>query len=144
MATAQRSIAPDVFTVDDDGGPSRVTLLGGYSPSSGRYHFPRGEVCPYTGAADVEPVELSHAATLWGWTAVTAGPPGYEGNVPYGFGVVELVHEQLRLITRLTESEPARLEFGQAMQLVADRVATDDDGTEVLVWAFAPADGAPR
>ncbi|HEY3832379.1 MAG TPA: OB-fold domain-containing protein [Acidimicrobiia bacterium] len=142
MVAAQRSISPDVFSVDADGGT--VTLRGGYSPSSDRYHFPRGEVCPYTGAADIEPVELSHAATLWGWTAVTAAPPGYEGVVPYGFGVVELVHEQLRLITRITEPDPAHLEFGQAMQLVGDRVATDDDGTEVLVWAFAPAVGAAR
>src|SRR5690242_17486019 len=133
MSGAPRSIAPDVFTVDGNA----PTLLGGYSPSSGRYHFPLGAVCPYTGAADVEPVELSRDATLWGWTAVTAAPPGYEGDVPYGFGVVELAHEGLRLITRLTESDPSRLEFGDAMHLVADRVATDADGTNVVVWAFA-------
>src|SRR6185312_5209308 len=121
---ARRSIAPDVFQVHDNG---EGTLLGGYSPSSGRYHFPRGEVCPYTGAADVEAVELSVDATLWGWTAVTAAPPGYEGTVPYGFGVVELTHEQLRVITRITEPDPTKLEFGAPMRLVADAVATDDD-----------------
>ena len=72
-------------------------------------------MCPYTGAADVEPVEFSHAATLWGWTAVTAPPPGYEGDVPYGFGVVELVHEQLRLITRLTDpTRRTRVRSGDA------------------------------
>ncbi len=132
MAT-QRSIAPDVFVVD-----GTATLLGGYSPSSGRFHFPRGEVCPYTGATDVEAVELSRDATLWGWTAVTAAPPGYEGTVPYGFGVVELVHEQLRIVSRLTEPDPAKLEFGQPMHLVADTVATDADGSEIVTWAFAP------
>ncbi len=141
---ARRSIAPGVLALD--GGTP--TLLGGYSPSSGRYHFPRGDVCPYTGADDVEAVDLSRDATLWGWTAVTAAPPGYEGAVPYGFGVVELVHERLRLITRLTEADPARLAFGQPMHLVADTVATEDgagehgageDGaTEVVAWAFAP------
>ena len=131
---AQRSIAPGVLDVDN----GTVTLLGGYSASSGLYHFPRGEVCPYSGAADVEPVALSRDATLWGWTAVTAAPPGYAGAVPYGFGVVELVHEQLRVITRITEPDPAKLAFGEPMHLVADAVAVDDDGTEVITWAFAP------
>ena len=69
---------------------------------------------------------------LWAWTAVTAAPPGYTGPVPYGFGVVELVHEQLRVITRLRESDPAQLEFGQPMTLVADELP---DG--VVTWAFA-------
>ena len=43
--------------------------------------------------------------TLWGWTAVTAPPPGYDGELPFGFGVVELT-DGLRVITRLTESDP--------------------------------------
>jgi hypothetical protein len=63
---------------------------------------------------------------------VTAAPPGYAGPVPYGFGVVELVHEQLRVITRLCESDPGRLEFGQPLTLVADELP---DG--VMTWAFA-------
>lgn len=109
-----------------------LTLIGGYSPTSGRYHFPLLDTCPYTGATDVERVELSRDGTLWAWTAVTAPPPGYQGEVPYGFGVVELVEEQLRIITRLKESDPAQLTFGQPMRLVADELA---DG--VVTWAFA-------
>ena len=70
--------------------------------------------------------------TLWAWTAVTAAPPGYEGPVPYGFGVVELTEERLRIITRLRESDPAQLTFGQPMTLVADELP---DG--VITWAFA-------
>ena len=68
-------------------------------------------------------VTLSADATLWAWTAVTAAPPGYAGPVPFGFGVVELVHEQLRVITRLTEPDPGTLAFGQPMRLVADDLA---------------------
>ena len=37
---------------------------------------------------------------------MTAPPPGYQGEVPYGIGVVELP-EGVRVITRLTESDPA-------------------------------------
>jgi len=68
---------------------------------------------------------------LWAWTAVTAAPPGYEGPVPYGFGVVELTRERLRIVTRLVESDPGRLEFGQPMTLVADSLPG-----EVVTWAF--------
>jgi uncharacterized OB-fold protein len=126
-----RAISDGLFELHDDG---TITLVGGYSPTSGRYHFPRLDACPYSGAEDIETVTLSGDGTLWAWTAVTAAPPGYEGPVPYGFGVVELTHEQLRIITRLTEPDPANLEYGQAMRLVADTL-TRADG-DVVTWAF--------
>ncbi len=133
---ARRAVAEGLFELRDDG----ITLLGGYSPSSGRTHFPRLDACPYTGARDVEPVTLADHGRLWGWTAVTAAPPGYTGHVPFGFGVVELP-DGLRIVTRITEPDPDALKFGDPMQLVADVIATDDDGTEVVAWAFAPAAG---
>jgi uncharacterized OB-fold protein len=114
------------------GADGSIALVGGYSPASGRHHFPLADTCPYSGATDVQRVLLSPAATLWAWTAVTAAPPGYEGPVPYGFGVVELVEERLRLVTRLRESDPGALAFGQAMTLVADELPGG-----VVTWAFA-------
>jgi uncharacterized OB-fold protein len=129
---AARAISSGLFELHDDG---TITLVGGFSPTSKRYHFPRLDSCPYTGATDVETVELSSDATLWAWTAVTAAPPGYAGPVPFGFGVVELVHEQLRVITRLTEPDPGNLAFGQPMRLVADALP-GEDGEPVVTWAF--------
>jgi uncharacterized OB-fold protein len=131
-----RPVAPDLFELDADGG---LTLLGGFSPSSGLQHFPRFAICPYTGADDVEPARLPDRGTLWAWTAVTAAPPGYTGPVPFGFGVVELTGG-LRIVTRITEPDPAALTFAMPMRLVADPIAVDDDGTEVVAWAFAPAE----
>ena len=69
---------------------------------------------------------------LWAWTAVTAAPPGYDGPVPYGFGIVELTKERLRIVTRLREADPAQLTFGQPMQLVADALPNG-----MVTWAFA-------
>jgi uncharacterized protein len=117
-----------IFEVDGD----QLFLIGGYSPTSGKHHFPLLDACPYSGARDVERVRLSRRGTLWAWTAVTAAPPGYEGRVPYGFGVVELTDERLRVITRLQEADPAALTFGQPMTLVAEELP---DG--VTTWAFA-------
>ena len=123
-----RAIHDGLFELHDDG---TIDLIGGHSPTSGQYHFPLLETCPYTGATDVQRVLLTRDATLWAWTAVTAAPPGYLGAVPYGFGVVELVHEQLRLVTRLTEPDPSQLSFGQPVSLVADEL-----GAGVVTWAF--------
>ena len=128
------AIAPGLFELDDDG---TLTLVGGYSPSSGHHHFPLGPVCPYSGADDVERVLLPRTGRLWAWTSVTNAPPGYEGPVPYGFGVVELDEIGLRVVTRLTEADPSRLHADEPMALVAD-----DLGDGVVTWAFAPAVGA--
>jgi uncharacterized OB-fold protein len=129
-----RAIANNLFELHDDG---TIALIGGYSPTSGLYHFPRLETCPYSGATDIETVTLSTDATLWLWTAVTAAPPGYSGPVPFGFGVVELVHERLRVITRLTESDPTQLTLGQPMRLVAEMLPLENDAP-VVTWAFEP------
>src|SRR4051812_39127736 len=123
-----KAIHDGLFDIDADGA---ITLIGGYSPTSGKHHFPLFDTCPYSGATDVERVHLSRDATLWAWTAVTAAPPGYTGPVPYGFGVVELVAEGLRVVTRLRESDPAQLLFGQPMTLVADELP------QGVTWAFA-------
>jgi len=120
-------IAERLFELED----GVITLIGGFSPSSDNYHFPLLDTCPYSGARDVQRVLLSRHGALWAWTAVTAPPPGYRGEVPYGFGVVELEREQLRVITRLKEADPSRLSFGQAMTLVVDEL----DGGAVT-WAF--------
>jgi len=113
-------------------------LLGSRCARCATHHFPAHGTCPYCSSEDVEPCELSGRGTLWAWTAVTAPPPGYRGEVPFGFGVVELP-EGVRIVTRLTEADPARLEVGQAMQLVVVPLHTDEDGRPVTTFAFAPA-----
>jgi uncharacterized OB-fold protein len=80
----------------------------------------------------VDEVTLSTSGTLWSWTAVLAPPPGYTGEVPYGFGVVELLADGLRVITRLTESDPSRLSLGQPVEY---QTVDLPDGT--TTWAFA-------
>ena len=132
---AARAISEGLFELGAD---DAITLVGGYSPASGRYHFPLLDLCPYTGATDIERVALSTEGTLWAWTAVTAAPPGYAGPVPFGFGVVELTRERLRVITRLTEPDPANLSFGQPMRLVADTLP-GEAGEPVTTWAFEAA-----
>ncbi len=113
-------------------------LLGSRCAACGSVHFPRADACTYCAAEDPAPVELSQRGTLWAWTAVTAPPPGYVGEVPYGVGVVELP-EGVRVITRLTESDPASLREDQPMELRVVPLHQDADGNDVVTYAFAPA-----
>jgi uncharacterized OB-fold protein len=127
-----------LFAIDADGAP---VLIGGRCAACSQHHFPVLTTCPYCSSDVVRETALSTAGSLWGWTAVTAAPPGYRGDVPFGFGVVELP-EGLRVITRLTEADPARLGHGDAVRLVLEPLHVDDEGRTVVTYAFAPARGA--
>jgi uncharacterized OB-fold protein len=115
--------------VDDDG----VTLLGGWSATSGLRHFPRSPVCPFTGADDVEPLDLPRAGTVWLHTTVNVPPPGYTGPVPYGLGIVELEGTPLlRVVTRLAGDDLRR---GTPVELAAEEVP-GPDGEPAVTWVF--------
>jgi uncharacterized OB-fold protein len=109
--------------LDDQG------LVGGRCAACHRPHFPQAPACPWCGTDDPAPVRLSDQGTVWAATVVTAAPPGYTGEVPYGFGVVELPADGLRVVTRFTgpvaPGDPVRY-----------TVAPIDDAT--TTWAFAP------
>jgi uncharacterized OB-fold protein len=124
-----KPVRDGLFTVDPP------ALLGSRCPACSRHSFPRSSSCPHCGVPDPEPVALSDTGTLWGWTEVTAPPPGYHGEVPYGFGVVELP-EGLRVITRLAAPVEGYT-FGQPMQLRLVELPAAD-GDPALTWEFAP------
>jgi uncharacterized OB-fold protein len=127
------AVRDGLFTLDES-----PRLLGGRCRDCGRHHFPRLTTCPYCSSEHLEPASLSDRGTLWGWTAVTAAPPGYHGEVPFGFGVVELP-EGLRVITRL--SYPVdHFTFGMPMRLRIVPLHTDDDGNTVVTYEFTPED----
>jgi uncharacterized OB-fold protein len=128
-----------------DTGGGAASLVGGRCRVCDRTHFPLSPTCPWCSADETERTRLPATGTLWAWTAVLAPPPGYRGDVPFGFGVVEL-DDGLRVVTRLTETDPGRLSFGQRMRLTLVPLHTDDEGRQVTSWAFAPepaALGAP-
>ncbi len=130
---APRPIAPGLFTSSDDG----VRLLASRCSKCACLQFPAADTCPYCGHDACAAHAVGPAGTLFLFTSVASRPPGYRGALPFGFGVVEL-REGLRVVTRLTEPDPTKLRAGQAMHLVVTPLFTDDDGTPVVSYAFAP------
>ena len=112
-------------------------LLGGRCTDCGQHNFPRHAICPYCASEATEGAELSPGGRLWAWTAVTHPPPGYRGDIPYGFGVVELP-EGIRVLSRLTEADPRQLRADQPMHLVLVPLHVNDEGESVVTYAFAP------
>jgi len=121
---------------DDGDGPR---LIGAMCVPCGERSFPFADTCPWCGADATHEVALSPHGTLWAWTAVTAAPPGYSGPVPFGFGVVQLDDDRLRIVTRISEADPAMLTFGEPMTLVYDVVDEDENGHDVVTWSFTPS-----
>jgi len=132
--SARVMVRQGLFTDGDE-----PTLLGSRCTACGAHHFPRHDTCPYCATEDPVPMELAGSGTLWAWTAITSAPPGYQGEVPYGLGIVELP-EGIRVIARLTESDPSALTFGQSMRLDVVPLRSDDDGNDVVTFAFCPTD----
>lgn len=140
------AVADGIFTVND----GQPRLLGSRCVECGNHMFPRQSGCPKCMTDVQEDVELAAEGTLWSWT-VQAFPPkappylGPAGDdfVPYGVGYVELAG-QVRVEARLTEADPTKLVIGMPMHLVLDPLCIDDEGNQVVTYAFAPtAPSAP-
>ena len=136
----QVAFAPDVFTWPSDD----PQLIGGRCTACGSVTFPRPSSCARCGSTDVEQHLLPRRGTLWTFTTQGflpkepyAGGETPETFRPFGVGLVQL-GDEVRVEGRLTESDPERLAIDMEVELVIVPFRTDDDGTEVLTFAFAP------
>jgi uncharacterized OB-fold protein len=130
-SVARISLKAALFESIDD--PSALRLLGGRCRECERFHFPQQEDCPYCGATECESARLSRSGTVYLCTTVTARPPGYDGPIPYGFGVVQLP-EGLRIITRIVD--PQTVSSGATVALTLESVGTDEQGNDIVTYAF--------
>ena len=89
---------------------------------------------------------LSKRGKLWTWTVQGFPPPSPpyafpvkpETFVPYGVGYVELP-ERVRVEAQLVENDFNKLKIGMDMELVIENFKEDDDGNDIMMFAFRPA-----
>ena len=133
-------VAKGVFTWPAD----EPRLIGSRCAACAIVTFPVQDSCPRCAATEMAEHLLPRRGRLWAWTTQEFPPPSppYAGPtgaafVPYGVGYVEL--GEVRVETRLTRTEGLRI--GMDMELVLIPFRTDDDGNEVVTFAFRPVDG---
>jgi uncharacterized OB-fold protein len=136
---AQVPVAEGVFTWPAD----EPQLIGSRCAECRMVTFPTQDSCPRCASTAMEEELLARQGRLWAWTTQEFPPPppyaGPRGDefVPFGVGYVELPGE-VKVETRLTERDPEALANGMEMELVIVPFRIDDDGNEVVTFAFRP------
>ena len=137
----QIAFAPDVFTWPADD----PALIGGRCSDCGAVTFPVQASCARCSSTAIEQELLPRRGTLWTFTTQGFLPKDYgtddtmETFRPFGVGMIQL-DDVVKVEARLTESDPQKLRIGMEMQLVIVPFRTDEDGSEVMVFAFEPVD----
>lgn len=135
-------VVESLFTETGDG----ARLLGTRCTVCGTHYFPRTTRCtnPKCRSEQVEEVLLGPKGTLFSYTVQHyAPPPPFRYDLPfqpYGVGLVEL--EQGLRVVGLLKMDPVDIKIGMALELVIDRLGSDDKGRDVVTWKFAPSGAA--
>lgn len=135
---ARVPVAEGIFTLDES-----PQLIGGRCGDCGLVTFPLQASCARCASVAMAEHLLPRQGTLWAWTTQDfPPPPPYNGPtgedfVPFGIGFVELAGE-VKVESRLTESDPAKLRNGIPVELVIIPFRTTAEGDEVVTFAFRP------
>ena len=137
---ARVPVAQGVFTWPSDD----PRLIGSRCAACGIVTFPAQASCPRCPSTEMAEHLLPRRGRLWAWTTQEFPPPSppYSGPAgkdftPFGIGYVQL-GDEVKVETRLTEADAAKLEIGMDMELVLVPFRTDDEGNEVMSFAFRP------
>ncbi|MBO0863627.1 MAG: OB-fold domain-containing protein [Mycobacterium sp.] len=136
----QKALAPEISTWPDD----NPQLIGSQCGACGATTFPVQQRCPRCSGPKMSELLLPRRGTLVTWTTqgFLPGPP-YAGRetaktfTPFGVGLVQL-GDVIRVEGRLTENDPAKLQFGMDVELTMVPFTTDDEGNEIVTFAFQP------
>ena len=136
----QKALAPDVSTWPDE----NPQLIGSRCANCGATTFPRQRRCPRCSSASMSDLLLPRRGTVAAWTTQGFLPfPGFAGGQtaqtfePFAVGLVQL-GDVVKVEGRLTESDPDKLTFGMEVELTMIPFFVDEDGAEVMAFAFAP------
>lgn len=109
-------------------------LLGGRCRSCQGLSFPVEAFCPYCGTPDPEAVPLATTGTIYSYAIARFASPGYQGEVPFGVGLVDLP-DGIRVASTLIAEPIDRLHIGAAVRFRLLEVPTEDG--PVLSYAYA-------
>jgi uncharacterized protein len=133
-----RLIDPTLFTADGE------ALVGSVCAECGTTAFPAQRGCSRCSGGNVSETVLPQRGTLWAYTVQHFQPKWpfrHDGDfTPFGLGYVDL--GPVVIESRLAVDGVEALSPGLPVRLVTEPIFTDDDGTVVRTFAFAPEEGS--
>ena len=135
----QVAIAEGLFVLESSSGKGAY-LIGGKCRLCSQVHFPKEDSCPKCGGKSVEKVALSRRGKVYQATVFKhhRPSPGYDGPIPYAYGMVELP-EGAGILAPFTEcslDEP--LKVGTEVELVVEKFGEDAEGNNIIAFKFRP------
>jgi uncharacterized OB-fold protein len=122
----------------NDSDPPRLT--GARCSGCGTIVFPRQDSCPRCSGRSMSAYVLPVSGRVWSWTRQAFPPkppyrPPAQGHRPYHVGYVDLGEV---LVEALLEVSRAEIRIGLPVRLTTVPAYRDEDGTEVVTFAFRP------
>jgi len=133
-----KTVNPDFFGM----GPDGPTVVGSKCRNCGRVYFPKKTICVDCWRKDeMDVVPLSRRGKLSLYTVATQTMLNIE--TPYACGYVDLP-EGVRLFTLLTDCQPfdEKLKLDMEVEVVFEKMMTNDMGEEIYTYKFRPASGS--
>ncbi|MER5176995.1 OB-fold domain-containing protein [Streptomyces sp. NPDC002896] len=118
-------------------------LLGVRCTACGTVVFPRQDSCPRCPDGTMAPHVLPERGVVWSWTLQAFPPkppyrPPAEGFQPYALGYVDLGEV---LVEARLDVPRGQVRIGLPVRLTLVPACHDEDGTQVLTFAFRPDPG---
>jgi uncharacterized OB-fold protein len=135
-----KALAPDVSTWPAE----NPQLIGSQCDACNATTWPRQDRCPRCSGPDMSDLLLPRRGKLIAFTT-----QGFVPKLPYaggetaatfetfGVGLIQL-GDVVRVEARLTEADPEKLATITDVELTFIPFYTEEDGTEIITWAFAP------
>jgi uncharacterized protein len=116
----------------------RYRLEGNVCTRCEAVYFPPREICRECRCRELEPRALVGEGLLHSYTVVYQAPAGFDEQVPYAVGLVDLV-EGPRITAMLSDIDLDELRIGMPLEMVVRKLREDGEkGTIQYGYKFRP------
>ncbi len=123
-------VRQNLFEKDNSG---QAVLIGSRCEKCGNVFFPQKAYCDRCNAGDLIPIRFGRYGRIQTFTIIRQASP--EFKVPYAIGRVD-VDEGVRIFTQLLADDLGKIEVGQPVELVLDRLFDEPNGTEITGYKY--------
>jgi len=110
-------------------------FLGKRCRNCGEYFVGFPIFCLKCSSADLEPVELGKEGILQTYTIIYTPPAGWQGNVPYILGSVELP-EGPDILTEVIDLPKEDIKIGMKIKMALRIGGKDTEGNDIIVYKW--------